>query len=594
MLRSKRTFSVILSLAFGVGAMAALNHFDLLPGSGSDEPVANTASTRPKPLPTSGEAASNRTKTATDSSRTAHGVDEVGVPGTLIPTDTTLYVEISSFAAIERVVRDLVGKIDPRAAMMMDGEAVLEQMLGPFGAEIADVDKRRPLGLAVTMAGQGEPRPTILLPVRDPQEFKRDLSLAPGLAEPRLASQYVGLALGPGYPVSSAGSPVAFTFDPATVNVYLDLDPIRAQILEGMEQAGLAGSEMVGSLDSSTSAAYEQGQELGREVLAATDHVELAVDLTNGRLGLQAALGLSEGSSWVRPVPESPPDLARLAAFARPDDHLTMVGGWDRSFVDGVIRPFMDRLSDIALSEEDELVFDQVEAVLTFLPTLGDELGVFASLEVGSAHLAVVARPPDADTLLAMTSMALAGVDRDLLPVAIGPFREVMVDGGCVARLIVDVSPTYSVDAEVARTRKMLSLLFGSQQIQVQLTSQGGWLVFTLGSDETWREELLAVAAEDAPSNSSSAPFTELIGRAQGGSPAVAYEIDLAAMQVNVLTLMGEHMGLDVSAELDDFETAVGTEPLTISAYAAVHGDRWASGFELELDRLMRLLELAQ
>lgn len=576
MLRSKRTFAVSLSLALGVLGVAAVQSFGLFESPPAEEPLVNSAAGRRKPKPTSGGSAPTKGGT----------VDEVGVPSALIPSDTAVYVEIESFQVIERVVRDLVGKIDPTAAVMFEPEQMLQGMLGAFGAKIADVDRKRPLGLALSISGAGDPRPTLVLPVLAPQEFQRGLQLAPGLAAPRTAARYVGLSLGPDYPIQSS-NPIKSGFEPATLNARIELAPFRDQISQGLAQARRLGGSASGD------AAYEWGQQVGYSFIESLENVDVSLDLDGDEVVLHMGLALDPASSFVRPLPEEPVDLEALLSFASSGDDLIAVVGWDRPFLDEVVVPFFDRVGSLARSEEDERSLDQLQAALAFLPTLGEQAGIFGSVEVGAAHLTVVCRPSDADTLLGMTSMALAGVDREGLPFGLGTLQKVQVEDGRAARLTIDLATSPADHSRVdARVREMLAILFGSEQIELQVTSRGGWFLITLGAAGAWRDDVVAHTATDAGGRQALPELAELVARGQGASPVAAYRVDLVALQRNLMTLMADQMNLDATAEVERLESALGSDRLYLSGYGAVLGERWVTGTRLDFGRWLTLLEM--
>jgi hypothetical protein len=590
MLRSKRTFAVALALALGVLAMAVMHSFGLLPSGEDESQLINSAAGRHKPRPTSGQASPGQPGTS--------ATDDLGVPAGLIPTDACIYLEVSSFAAIERVMRDLVGPIEPGMALMFDGESMLNQMLASFGGSGSGVDRRRPMGVALAMPENGEPRATLLLPVHAPEEFARGLRLPPGFAQPRHTGRYVGLTLGPDYPVSRSGAPIATGLEPATISGRFQLDPVRDQVLSAMDLSAMnMGSGSNGALAASLGAdaplAYQLGQDFAYEMVSAMDHIDLALDLEDETTALHFALAFNEGSKFGLPLSRKPADLGALARFGDEADDVVAVAAWDSAFVEEVVLPFVDDLGDLSQNERDEANLDQLEGVLAFAPNLGDQVGLFADFEVGAAHLALVCRPQDPDSLLGMAGMALAALNSESAPVSLGSLRAVELENGRAARLTIDLSVAPEGESgEDARTREMLAIAFGSEQVVLQLTSRGGWLLVTLSSNEEWREGLVAATAEEAPAGDLPAAMADLLARIKGASPGYACSVDLLSVQRNMLALMSEQMGLDASNELLRVDAALGTDPLPISFYGAVHGGRWSGGAETDLKRVLAWSEM--
>ena len=194
-----------------------------------------------------------------------------------------------------------------------------------------------------------------------------------------------------------------------------------------------------------------------------------------------------------------------------------------------------------------------------------------------------------------MAGMALAGVDREGLPFGLGSFQTVEVEDGRAARLTIDLATTPEGDtAENARVREMLAILFGTDQVELQVTSRGGWFLITLGGEGTWRDDTIARAGAEGAERQALPELAELVERGRGASPVAAYRVDLVAIQRNLMTLMATQMNLDPSAEVERLESAVGADELFLSGYGAVLGDRWVTGTRLDFGRFLTLMEMMQ
>ena len=148
--------------------------------------------------------------------------------------------------------------------------------------------------------------------------------------------------------------------------------------------------------------------------------------------------------------------------------------------------------------------------------------------------------------------------------------------------------------AEDVRVRELISLLFGSDQVELQLTSRGGSLIVTIAADQAWRAGLISRAGGDGDLSGLPDDLATMLDHTRGASPGFVYQLDLAGIQRNLMVLMANHMGLESSGELDRFDAVVGAEPVTVSAYGALAGNRWTAGFEVDFDRMMALVEMAK
>ncbi len=580
MLRSKRTLTILLALALGIGGVAALDTFGLLPKrAGSDAPAGvNSAARNAKPQPTSGAGAAAQPKgAAAKRSEPSEVDDEVGIPSRLIPADANLIIELSSLSGVESSVRRLVERFDPSMAPMVQADMLLGRMLATFGGKAAGVDHVQPLAFAVHLE-DGQTTPTLILPVTDPESYLGTLRLPPGIAEPRLTSHYIGLSLGPDYSIDPDGVSLRPALEPTTLNLVVDADSMREPMLAGMQQA-----VQMGGVASNPEA--EAGQAFARDLVQAADKFELALTLEPERLGLELSVDLDPDSSLAKPAPEQAPQLDALARFASQNDDLTLLAGWDPGYYTDLIQPWIEK------SRQGDALDS---AALSLLPAMGSEFALVASARPGAGHLALVCRPADGEALLGMAGGALAQLDREALPVALGSLEEVPIEAGRAARLTIDLGVERRGEtAGDRRIRKMLALAFGSEQVELQLTSRNGWWIVTLDADPEWRADLLDRALEEGPA---SAPpeLARLAASTQAAGVACIYRIDALAIQRNVMQLMAQQMGLDPSAELAQLEASVGSEPIPIEGYVGIGATRWSAAASFAGERMLELAKQFQ
>ena len=146
-------------------------------------------------------------------------------------------MEVESIGAADRLLGEL-----PGGSALLDVERLLAEGLDGVGAALEDVDRTRPMALALTL-DPARPRPTLVLPVHQPDQFQRSLRLAPSLATPRLAPGYIGLPLGTQYPASRGTGLLRHSLGPATANMVLRVGPVREQLAAALEGVLTGGAE---------------------------------------------------------------------------------------------------------------------------------------------------------------------------------------------------------------------------------------------------------------------------------------------------------------------------------------------------------------
>ena len=262
---------------------------------------------------------------------------------------------------------------------MFEPDQMLAGMLGAFGAEVTDVDRKRPLGLALSIPAGGEPRPTLVLPVLAPQEFQRSLQLAPRAGGAAHRGPLRGPDARPGLPG------VLEQRDQGRLRAG---HPQRAHRAVAVPRPDLPGSR-AGPASRSAAGGRHGRQRRGGVRVGPGRGLLLHPVPRRRRHGPRPgwrprssctwAWVSDPASSFARPLSENPVDLDHLLSFAGSSDDLVAVVGWDQPFLDDVVVPFFDRVGTLARSEDDERSLDQLQAALAFLPSLGDQVGVFGS-----------------------------------------------------------------------------------------------------------------------------------------------------------------------------------------------------------------------
>ncbi len=605
----KTSLLALTAACLGVAGVAVVNELDLLPEWLRKEKETSVTPTaggqeRVRPRPTDGrpieKGGGSSVKSGSmlvegvpqplaTSTETPSASDEVSVPVALIPRDAFFYLEVRSIGWLNSVLEEVTGSIDPQLALMADGDVLLAQALGVVGGDPAQIDRRRTLALAAAMpAGTGQPAVTVILPVHEPTEFARSLRLPPGFAEPRLQAGYVGLTMGPSYPVSPTGGEIARDLLPGALSARLSIEPVRPFFEPALEQARTRGRMAAESMPAP--GAYMAGQDFALELMRDLQELEIGLDYEQQVLEVHTAIELSEDSSLVLPGSADAVDLARLGAFVRPEDNLVALAGWDQRLIDDVLQPLFDSVSDWSMSEEDELALDKLDSFLSATSTVGEQVGVCGRFELGASRLAIVGRPPEPEALMAGAPLALAALPLAETGLELAPLETVELEGGSALHLTVDLSGE-AEDTELERALEGCRLIFGSDQVTLRLAQREGWMGLFVGGDEAWMEEMLAtMQGEQQPEGELAA----LLAHTRGARAAVVYRVDLRALVVNLVRLVSEHMGMEPSEDLERLDSLAGSEPLWLEAYGGLVGTRWSGGGRFDTGRLMALMSVLE
>ena len=605
----KTSLLALTAACLGVAGVAVVNELDLLPEWLRKEKETSVTPTaggqeRVRPRPTDGrpieKGGGSSVKSGSmlvegvpqplaTSTETPSASDEVSVPVALIPRDAFFYLEVRSIGWLNSVLEEVTGSIDPQLALMADGDVLLAQALGVVGGDPAQIDRRRTLALAAAMpAGTGQPAVTVILPVHEPTEFARSLRLPPGFAEPRLQAGYVGLTMGPSYPVSPTGGEIARDLLPGALSARLSIEPVRPFFEPALEQARTRGRMAAESMPAP--GAYMAGQDFALELMRDLQELEIGLDYEQQVLEVHTTIELSEDSSLVLPGSADAVDLARLGAFVRPEDNLVALAGWDQRLIDDVLQPLFDSVSDWSMSEEDELALDKLDSFLSATSTVGEQVGVCGRFELGASRLAIVGRPPEPEALMAGAPLALAALPLAETGLELAPLETVELEGGSALHLTVDLSGE-AEDTELERALEGCRLIFGSDQVTLRLAQREGWMGLFVGGDEAWMEEMLAtMQGEQQPEGELAA----LLAHTRGARAAVVYRVDLRALVVNLVRLVSEHMGMEPSEDLERLDSLAGSEPLWLEAYGGLVGTRWSGGGRFDTGRLMALMSVLE
>lgn len=511
--------------------------------------------------------------------------DEIDIAATLVPLDAFCYLRIDSLGQLEEFVQEALEEIDPAMARSIDARGMLQMMLGSLGGDAALVDWQRPMGLALSMpGGAAQPVATMIVPVTSAKRFADALTLPPGFATPQAREDYVGVAMGPNYRLGSKPADIALDLPRGRIAARIHFDPIRTLIDQGVQQVRQMDPQQLG-MSAADAHFYRAGQDLAIDFYADIEELEFGFDW--GTAGTEMTLGtvFSDGSPFAMPSTQEPVAAATMARMLGGGEDFVFASTWGPEFLDGPLRNVFERCVELGGTDANESAIERARTMLALAPMIGRQFLAFGDLEVGSAHAGLVLRPPVVGPILDTLVAQIEGSPLGLLLVE--PPTEHELEGGRDLRMRfhLDVPEDGGWSPEDARALEGLSMLCGSDEIELRLISRGGDLAILLGGDEAWLDassRRVGAEGEVEVDSRLAGPFSTLAG----GSPTYLYRVDVLACMREMVRLTAAHMDLDPSEDLMRLERAVGSDPLEVLSYGAADGRRWTATVHMDWTRL--------
>lgn len=576
-----------LALTLGLAGTYALREWGGVGGSPDSPEHSSSASAvdapgaagRPLPAPTGGADAPRPT------SGPGAAADEVDGAAALVPLDAFCYLRIDSLGELEDFVRQAIGEIDPAMAGSFDARGALQMALASMGGEASLVDWQRPMGLALSMpGGAAQPVATAIVPVTSAERFVAGLQLPPNFAAPRTSEDYVGVAMGPNYRLGSKPAAIALDLPPGRIAARIHFDPIRALVGQSIQQVRQVDPRQLGLSDADAHY-YRAGQEFAVDFYDDIEQLELGFDW--GSAGTEMTFGttFAEGSAFAMPAASDPVDASTLARMLEGDEDFVFASTWGPEFLEGPLRTVFERAIELADADEGDV--ERARMALALAPMAGRQFLAFGDIEVGAAHAGIVLRPPVVEPIL--DSLVAQIEDSPLGLLLVEPPVEHEREGGRDLRMrfLLEVPEDGGWSPEDTRALEGLSVLCGSDEVEVRLVSRGRDLAVLLGADAAWLDAAGArVGAESGADAEVDSRLAGPLSTLAGGSPTFLYRVDALAVMREAIRLSAEHMDLDPSEDLRRLERGVGEDPLEILSYGGADGRRWSATLRMDWARL--------
>ncbi len=522
-----------------------------------------------------------------------------------VPADAFVWLQLESIDALDGAVRALMDVAEQDAGGMWNIDMLLGQaaMMMP-GADPKQIDRKRPMGIAFSLAAdnpQGQPLPTFVVPVRDPQRFAATLTPMPGCAPPVVENGYVGFSMAPDYGLESAPGAFATNMPEAQVVLRVNLARVvpafRPMIDMGLAQARsgietMPADEEYAALGSAVASSYLDG---AGSFLESAEVFELAFSLADKSLRFDLAVSMQEGSPLASFGSAEPTDFARLASFLNEDSAFSAVAGFDAVQLQERFGGLFESLAELAPAGSAPP--ESLQTMWDFLSLYGSAVAVDADFEPGNLRAAYYADPQDHDAFfagfenlaqrlgeLSQGALALDGpVDTRIDDVRLVQYRlsagEASTDEAReFQRAMALMSGSGSEDGAFGL---MVTLAATSDHIATILAAQGD-------AGDAFTDLALArlAVAGGAPSGA----LGEAVESLRNASPAFAYSWDMARLfrqSMELARLSGEFEG---AAEFGASPEIPEGLSVPVTSFFGIEGRDWRGGFFVNVEDMMALM----
>lgn len=516
----------------------------------------------------------------------------------LLPSDAVLYLQASSVSALDALIAEF-GRV-------VGEEAPLEWLsaLAMFGIDRADLDADRPLGLALGLTPDGQPVPTLVLPVADPAVFVETLSF-PSASR----GGYVAVSMAPLNASPEGTNTLAENMPDSTLSLRIDLrkllEPFRPMIDVQLDlvQAAMADTEDLapgmGDLEEFFSL-YMSGI---RSTLDSADMFSLGVGREGDTLHMSFALDVLEGSVLAGFASDEPTGLGQLATCLRGDEPVVVMMGAD---MQDLMRRF-EPLTRASMQMYPEPIREGMQEYMQSMNRLHALIGsaLVYDLDVGEGGMfGMVFRgyfaPVDPEAFLATYESVLATDAFEAMGMSFSAPVRSAVDGVSVTNFVLEVDTSImtqamEVDAEKPYTEidytardemvRMLETMYGDGGVRMSVAQKDGRAVIVFGGDDTYLEE--SIARLGAGSGTLPAPLRTALEQIGDRNPSMVVHLDLGRFTAMMLGITANFMPDAEVPAVADLEGI--SAPLTM--YGTVEGHTWRAGLVLDLAGLAELVQ---
>jgi len=485
----------------------------------------------------------------------------------LVPARTVAYVQASSLARLETVLRRALPALVQADLEGFDVDAMLAGMGLPGSAK--EIDHARPFALCFVLP-EGAPFPptlTFLVPANSPMSFLRSVRSTGARVMTAVEGNYVSISLGPGTETATSPAPIGLGLQPGDLVARIDVEGLVGRLRPALE-ASFAQLESAVPSAAGLKAIVESGRRLDAVATLDGDRLEIATALTVLDGSVLAGIG-SGGKTEVR----------SLARFLDPDAWFGGLVGMDAVTLRKSFAPFLDGAFVLGAQPLGSVA----RKLLDRMPGIAEQAGSAACINTdlgdGSMRVTCYLRGADPVRVQALCEAALL----DTPGISPDGTKEEEIDGARLRRLRFRVDTAAFVDAQLkglgdehkAELKVVYDQIYGANGLPLTLATKAGVTALVLGGDESFLRTSLAriPAGKDPP-----AAVARAIAQVGDLDPCfvVQYDVGRAMHGMNALIVQA----------LPEWPFAIPQESAVFTAWGGVDGRVWRGAISTDLAQL--------
>lgn len=542
-----------------------------------------------------------------------------------LPADFAALVPADAIAVVQlRSARELADQIESvRARVAKDAprqsaDDLLTEMLQNFvpQEDLKRLDLGRPMGLAVSLGSSVmEPILTLILPTSNPQELATGLEISAAGMSTAISGNYLALRMGKGKSEPGGTAPLMTDFPSGLLSARTDLGRLiaayRPMIDMGLSQGEALMSEGAAqdpSMPLELTSIFSWYLEMIRDMLDSADRLDLSLDLAGPELNFSLRLTHRAGSSMAKIGRAERTDYAALAGHLDPKAGACAIMNYEQATTFVKFGQVYDNMLDL-MREQSEVPPELVAGFETYLrglrevmPAIGSEVAVSYDFVADGIQLTADIAAKDPTGLAKRVSELMRDPSLAAIGFEAGPEARGTMAGRTaitwnqklnftnMLRLLAPISS--SDDLAENQLEAIGATLMGTGGLEVALLPGESRLGIMLGGNAAWRESM-------APRLTSGGKIDPSLQRAieplAGANPGMIMFMDLREVLgwfARISKVAGEE---DPAAEdLARALSSMGDQAMNASFYGGAQGADWIAGFSLDVEGLVRLVDLVE
>ncbi len=520
----------------------------------------------------------------------------------LVPENTDVLLYIPSTEALMAKAKKIAAVFGEKAEKGLDLEEGIREMTGPLHEYF---DKTKPMAVAVAMPpqGEGQPTPTMILPVTD-VEAAQKVFTDNGQEAPKVVGSYVMMAMGPPALAPEKVPEIAKHVPKGDLvlraNLAKMIELFGEDLKKGLEQGvGEAGKNVPPGMPD-MGQMFEGMQEMMQDLLDSAEFFDLAVSIEETDVHVQGLFTMKEGSKLATAMPKANDGLVTMAGALPGDWPVMALMSVDFKKMMTWMEPFMETAFEAFPEEERGRVMEQWKSAMKLYDHVGDKSAMGFRMDEQGMAMAMVMELTDSkkffeewEALLTgdyMKMMADMGVDFERL-------EKTKVAGYDVEHFTMkfdmqkmmannpalqgEEMPPDAIEA----SEKVMASMFGEDGWVMHVADVNGLMVSVVGGGPELLEQTIQGAA------SGKAPKTGVLADAiakAGGKPTYLIHIEGRSLAQGIMNLAKTILPPEQVGDMPEIKDG---KPLNILLHATGDGRYYAGGFSMDVGALKDIVE---